>query len=260
MSVQMLRVFAIRFLAGVAAALAVAGASQADTIVQDAPFSISGNNASMLFAAFDQTLGRLDKVHVSITGQFSFDMRLAPGQTVAPVVAFNAFSLSGRGFDFSNDVLLYLPQAANTDVCGPDDPCASIIVPFVATFSLSFDLTALSDPSGVVFADTDSGAGITQAIIDATRADFITDIAPFPIYEAMTFRPSVFAPLGGYTGGGVLEAAYYYTSSASAGAPGEGGTMGGGTAISEPATVALFAIAPGLMLLRRRRCSRARAA
>jgi hypothetical protein len=252
MSVQMLRVFAIRILSGVAAALAMAGPGQAGVIVQGVPFSIAGNLANIRFAAFDPSLGVLDKVDVSITGTLSFTMQVLPGQTVAPIVAFDANGITRGGFDFLNDAFLYLPQVT-VDACDPLVPCGSVIVPFATTFSLSFDLTSLSDLGGIVVADT--GSGISPPVIDARRADFIEGAVPIPIIEAMIFKPFVFTPLGGYAGGGSLIATYYYTPTASAGEPG-GGTTGGSAAVSEPATVALLALAPGLLLLRRRAARR----
>lgn len=256
MSVQMLRVFARRFLAGAVAALAVVGPGQAGVIVQGTSFSIAGNSANMSFAAFDPALGVLDKVNVSITATLAFTMKVFPGQTVTPIIAFNAFGAGGRGFDFSGDALLSLPSATNTDACGPVDPCAPIIIPFAKTFSLSFDLTPLSDLSSVVVADTDIGT-TPPPTIDARRADFIEGIGPIPIYEAMVFKPFVFTPFGEYAGGGALIATYYYTPTASAGEPG-GGTTGGSAAVSEPATVAWLALAPALLLFRRRAAVRTR--
>jgi hypothetical protein len=104
-------------------------------------------------------------------------------------------------------------------------------------------VNALSDLTGVAF-PTDI-SGIIPPAVEARRADFIGD-GQLDIYELQAVVPLNFAPMNGLHDGGTILVTYNYTP------------IPATPTISdpEPATAALFALAPALLLFRRRGAGR----
>jgi hypothetical protein len=239
-----LRVFTMRLFAGVIAAIVLASPGWAGIIVQAVPFSFATPQSNPNFKHFSPSLGTLDSVDVWISGMLSFEVLLGPGETVAPFISFDVMGTIGGGYEFSGPAYFTLPSQTNPNAdCGPAR-CPDVIAPFAVPFSFSFTVNALSDLTGVAF-PTDI-SGIIPPAVEARRADFIGD-GQLDIYELQAVVPLNFAPMNGLHDGGTILVTYNYTPIPTA-----------PPTISdpEPATAALFALAPALLLFRRRGAGR----
>jgi uncharacterized protein (TIGR03382 family) len=238
------RRLAAGFLACATLALPLAPA-HAGIIIRADGFSTGGAASAFLeLPGFDPELGTLQSVHVDISGVLSFNVWLQPGQTVFPIVQFDAFGLTGAGFAFSGSGARFMFDPVFNEP-PPPEPGVTEVIPFVTSFTLDFTATVLTDFAGAVFAHVNaSGASLVPPpVVDANLSDFSPNPLPLGILETLTFSPLGFTPVGGLNAAGVVILTYDYVDL----------HANPGTAISAPPSLGMFVLAVLALWHRRRR-------
>jgi MYXO-CTERM domain-containing protein len=188
------------------------GSAHATMIVQSASFSTVGGSTFIQFPGFDPALGTLQSVDVQFSGFLSFEVLVLPGETVAPVVQFDAFGAGSTGFDFSGSGALFMFDAVSNPPPAELDPGTPFLMRYATFFTLNFTVNHWTDFTGVVVPDAHaSGVGVLPpALVDAHRSDFIPPFVPVGILDPLIFAPWNFTPLGGVNAAGVVLLTYDY--------------------------------------------------
>lgn len=229
-------VYGTELLIGIVVWFTLAGPARAALIFQGDSFSLNGGYSAVTgFQEFDPTLGTLDSVNVDITGILQFFVELSPGQSLAPIVDFDAAGTGGRGFDFAGTgARLILPTQTNTSTTGP------MVANYSTSFSLAFNVNAHSELIGYVAPTLSASpaAFLPPSNIYAQRDSFIEGLTPVGISEALIFSPVGFPTFSGFVGTGQVLLNYDYTPAAD---------------VDEPSALTIGALAIGLLMLLGRR-------
>jgi uncharacterized protein (TIGR03382 family) len=235
---------AVSFLMGAVLAGTI-GSAHAAIIIQTESFSTGGAPSTFIeFPGFDPDLGTLQSVHVEIFGNLFFNVSLLPGQTVFPVVQFDAFGLTGAGFTFSGSGARFMFDPVYNKPPPPPEPGVTEVIPLATSFTLDFTATILTDFTGVIAHVNASGASLVPPpVVDAHLSDFSPNPLPLGILETLTFSPLGFTPMSGLNAAGVVMLTYDYVDL----------HANPGTAISAPPSLGMFVLAVLALWHRRRR-------
>lgn len=189
--------------------------------------------------AFDPALGTLDRVHVSISGAFTFELELPAGGTITPILEMEFIRLGPSGFNANAPKIVYATQSNPTQTPSR--------VTFQSNFFFDATFNALTDLIGgaVIPTLSISGAASGPVLGGAFRADFIEHVSMLPVMEVMRLQPSNFMLAMPISGAGGLIVTYDYTPPPPPPDP-----------VAEPLSLALFGLglaALGFAVRRKRR-------
>lgn len=195
-----------------------AGAADAATIIETASFS--GPEVSLLsLQPFDDDLGALDRVGVSIIGQITGSVLTAPQKTADTPIPYNASLNVVQRFDRFFPDLGFDTDSMDASFNGSIAASgAGEEAGFAVVFSYGFTVSAATDQVGFVIENPGGATGFTAlpAIFDITRASFVDNLGAGALLSLITVAngPQTdprLTPIGPFAMAGAAVLSYDYT-------------------------------------------------